>query len=132
GGHLPGGRQKRRCTLWRNRAAGLHSLAAALPGPIGLGAAEIRPRSRGQECAVMIDYQIQPSTRRCSVTGRELRPGERYYSVLLDEAGKFIRKDYGAEAWQGPPDGAFSFWAGRVPPPPGRRRPPIDHHRSLD
>ena len=63
----------------------------------------------------MTEYQIQPNTRRCAVSGRELKPGERYFSVLLDEAGKFVRKDYGAEAWQGPPADAFSFWAGRVP-----------------
>jgi hypothetical protein len=80
----------------------------------------------------MIDYQIQPSTRRCSINGRELRPGERYFSVLLDEAGKFVRRDYSAEVWQGPPDGAFSFWASRVPPPQGRRRPPIDDDMLLD
>ncbi len=80
----------------------------------------------------MIDYQLQPSTRRCSVTGRELRPGERYYSVLLDEAGKFIRKDFSAEIWQGPPPAAFSFWAGKVPESSDLRRPPIDDEMLLD
>ena len=80
----------------------------------------------------MIDYQIQPSTRRCSATGRELQPGERYYSVLLEEGGKFIRKDYGAESWQGPPEGAFSFWMGRLAPPHGKRRQPIDDEMLLE
>jgi hypothetical protein len=80
----------------------------------------------------MTDYQLQPNTRRCSVTGRELRPGERYYSVLLDEAGKFVRKDFSAEAWQGPPPGAFGFWAGKVPASSGRQRLPIDDDMLLD
>jgi hypothetical protein len=80
----------------------------------------------------MIEYQIQPNTRRCSVTGRELHPGERYFSVLLDEGGKLLRRDYSAEAWQGPPDGAFSFWVGRIAAPQGRRRPAIDDELLLD
>lgn len=80
----------------------------------------------------MTDYQIQPNTRRCSVSGRELRPGERYFSVLTDVAGKFERRDYASEAWQGPPPHAFSFWVGKVPPPDARRRPPIDDDLLLD
>lgn len=79
----------------------------------------------------MTEYQIQPNTRRCADSGRELKPGERYFSVLLDEAGKFVRRDYAAEAWQGPPAEAFSFWAGRVPAA-GNRRPPIDDDMLLE
>jgi hypothetical protein len=80
----------------------------------------------------MLDYQIQPNTRRCSTTGRELQPGERYFSVLLDEDGKFVRRDYSAEAWQGPPPGAFSFWVGRIPTEETKKRPPIDDDLLLD
>ena len=80
----------------------------------------------------MTDYQIQPSSRRCSATGRELQPGERYYSVLVEEEGKFVRKDYSAEAWRGAPDGAFSFWMGRLAPPQSKRRQPIDDEMLLE
>jgi hypothetical protein len=80
----------------------------------------------------MVEYQIQPSTRRCSITGRELQPGERCYSVLLDEGTRLVRKDYSPEAWQGPPPDAFSFWVGRVPMPQGKRRLPIDDDLLLD
>jgi hypothetical protein len=80
----------------------------------------------------MTEYQIQPNTRRCTLSGRDLKPGERYYSVLIDEAGKFIRKDYAAESWQGAPADAFSFWAGRVPAVGGRRQPPIDDDMLLE
>jgi hypothetical protein len=80
----------------------------------------------------MTDYQIQPNTRHCWATGRELRPGERYYSVLLDQGGKFVRQDYSAEAWRGAPPGAFSFWQGRISAGPAPRRPPIDDELLLD
>jgi hypothetical protein len=73
-----------------------------------------------------MEYQIQPNTRRCAVTGRELQPGERYYAALIEDGAQFERRDYGAEAWQGPPPGAFSFWAGRVPPPDQKGRPRFD------
>jgi hypothetical protein len=80
----------------------------------------------------MTEYQIQPNARRCSASGRELRPGERYFSVLTEEAGKFVRRDYAADAWQGPPAQAFSFWAGKIATPDGKRRPPIDDELLLD
>jgi hypothetical protein len=80
----------------------------------------------------MTEYQIQANTRRCAATGRELRPGERYFSVLLEEQGKFVRRDYSGEAWQGPPPQAFSFWAGRIPADEGNRRPPIDDEMLVE
>lgn len=80
----------------------------------------------------MIDYQIQTNSRRCVVNGRELRAGEKFYTVLIDEAGKFTRKDYSVEAWTGPPPGAFSFWAGRIPVGEARRIPRIDDELLMD
>src|SRR5947209_2526854 len=80
----------------------------------------------------MTDYQIQPNTRRCAATDRELRPGEKVFSVLLDEGGKLVRKDLSAEAWRGTPAAAFSFWAGRVAAPDTKKRPPVDDEMLLD
>jgi hypothetical protein len=80
----------------------------------------------------MTDYQIQPNTRRCSVTGRELSPGETCYTVLQEEGGKFVRKEYSAEAWQGPPPGAFSFWQGKVSASQAPRRPAFDDELLMD
>jgi hypothetical protein len=80
----------------------------------------------------MTEYQIQANTRRCAATGRELLPGEKIYTVLLDQLGKFVRQDYAAEAWTGPPEGAFSFWAGRVPALDPARKPPIDDDLLLE
>src|SRR4051794_3179625 len=81
---------------------------------------------------MMTDYQIQANTRRCAVTGRELRPGEKVFSVLTDEGGKFIRKDYSSEAWQGLPPEAFSFWANRVATQEESKRPRIDDELLVD
>ena len=50
-----------------------------------------------------MEYEHVHCTRRCAATGRELRPGEAFYSVLTDEAAKLVRQDYSAEAWTGPP-----------------------------
>lgn len=80
----------------------------------------------------MTEYQIQPNARRCALSGRELQPGEKYYSVLLDEGGRFVRQDFAHEAWQGPPESAFSFWAGRVPAAERSRRLRIDDEMLLD
>lgn len=75
----------------------------------------------------MTDYQIQAPSRRCAVTARELRPGERYHGVLIDEGARFVRHDYAVEAWTGPPPGAFSHWLGHVPKDgEHQRRPAID------
>ena len=80
----------------------------------------------------MMDYQIQPSSRRCAATGRELKPGEKVFSVLAEEGGKFVRKDFAAEAWTGPPAGVFGFWVGRVAAPESKKRAPIDDELLFD
>src|SRR5262245_47502505 len=80
----------------------------------------------------MTDYQIQPNTRRCAVSGRELRAGEKFYSVLVDEGEHWQRRDYAAEAWPGAPADAFSFWSGRVPPADGSEKPKFDDDMLLD
>ncbi len=75
---------------------------------------------------VMTEYQIQPNTRLCAVTGKPLEVGDRFYTALLEEGDHFVRKDFSQEAWQGPPTGAFSFWTGHVPPPGERQKPRFD------
>jgi len=80
----------------------------------------------------MIDYEIQANTRRCAATGQELRAGERVYTVLVEQDGKFVRQDYSSAGWQGPPDGAFGFWVGRVPAEGEQRRLHIDEDLLAD
>ncbi len=71
-----------------------------------------------------MDIDIQGPTRVCAETGRPLLPGERFYGVLVDDAGKFVRRDVAADAWTVPPAGAVAYWAGRVPPAADRPRKP--------
>jgi len=66
----------------------------------------------------MTEYHIQPPTRRCVATGRELLVGERYFTALVETGDHFQRQDFAAEAWNGPPTGAFSYWVGKIPATP--------------
>ena len=62
-----------------------------------------------------MEYDVQRCTRECSATGRELEPGEEYFSVLVAENGELRRIDYAAEAWSSPPEGTVGWWKARLP-----------------
>jgi hypothetical protein len=64
---------------------------------------------------IMIDYEIQRCTRHCATTGRELQPGEVFYSTLTTDGPQVVRHDYAPEAWQGPPEGVLGWWKAHVP-----------------
>lgn len=74
----------------------------------------------------MMEYHIQPPTRRCATSGRELQVGERYFTALVESGDRLERRDFAAEAWKGPPAGAFSYWAGKVPATPEHQKPRFD------
>jgi len=57
-----------------------------------------------------MDYEIQACTRHCHATGRELAPGEPFFSALVEEGATLARYDYAVEAWQGPPPGSVGWW----------------------
>jgi len=63
----------------------------------------------------MLDYEIQRCTRHCHQTGRELAPGETFYTALLSAGGQVVRQDFSAEAWSGPPEGTIGWWKSHVP-----------------
>jgi hypothetical protein len=63
----------------------------------------------------MLDFEIQRCTRKCFATERELRPGETFFSVLVQEGAEVTRRDYAEEAWTGPPEGAIGFWKSQMP-----------------
>ncbi len=52
----------------------------------------------------MVDFELQHNTRHCAASGRELRPGETYYTVLPKKGAEVERADYSSEAWTGPPE----------------------------
>ncbi len=89
-------------------------------------------RQVDSEDAVTAAPLVQPSTRVCAATGRPLVAGERVYSALTDEAGGFVRRDYAADAWPGPPAGAVAHWAGRVPAPHAPKKPTFNEELLLD
>jgi hypothetical protein len=80
----------------------------------------------------MVDYQIQPNSRQCCVSGRPLQPGETCYSVLMVEEAKLVRKDYSREAWQGPPAGAVGHWLSKVQAADRPKRLAIDPEMLFD
>jgi hypothetical protein len=69
-----------------------------------------------------MDYEVQHSSRRCSVSGRSFAPGETYYSALLPEGADVVRHDYAADAWQGPPAEAIGWWKSQVPNPTEKKK----------
>ncbi len=81
----------------------------------------------------MTEYDIQGPTRVCAVSGRELKPGDRFFAVLSEGAGKLTRTDYAADAWPGPPQGAVAYWAGKVPAVGQKpRKPAVNDDLLLD
>jgi hypothetical protein len=80
----------------------------------------------------MAEYDIQGPTRVCAASGQELKPGDRFFGVLLDEDGKLVRKDYSEAAWPGPPDGHLAYWVGHVPTDDKPRKPVVNDEVLLD
>jgi hypothetical protein len=80
----------------------------------------------------MTTFDIQGPTRVCAVSGRELKPGDKYLSVLSDEGGAFVRRDYAADAWPGPPPSAVAFWSGKIPASDRPRKPVFNDELLLD
>ncbi len=68
-----------------------------------------------------MDYDALRCTRRCARTGRDLAPGEEFFSVVLEQGTGLARMDFSREAWQGPPEGALGWWRTQVPLPDGKR-----------
>jgi len=62
-----------------------------------------------------MDYEVQRCTRHCSRSGRELAPGESFYSVLVAEGVEMRRYDYSVDVWEGPPEEAVGWWKSQIP-----------------
>lgn len=70
---------------------------------------------------MLLDFEVQRCTRRCATTDRQLEPGESCYSVLEAQGAEIVRKDFCAEAWDGPPEKAFGWWKSRIPEPTAKK-----------
>jgi hypothetical protein len=62
-----------------------------------------------------MEYDLQHTARRCSVSDREFTPGEVYYSMLIEEGMQVKRIDFAADAWPGPPSDSIGWWKSQVP-----------------
>ena len=64
---------------------------------------------------MLLDFEVRSCSRVCAQSGKALLPSEVYFSVLEVEEAETVRRDYAAEAWQGPPKGSLGWWRSRVP-----------------
>ncbi|MCC7084899.1 MAG: hypothetical protein IT427_07820 [Pirellulales bacterium] len=71
--------------------------------------------------SIPMDYDHVHCTRHCAATGRELQPGETFYSTLTAEGAKLVRRDFSADTWQGPPEGVVGWWKSHRPATDGQR-----------
>ena len=87
---------------------------------------------------VVAEYKVNRCTRRCCVEDRNLRDGEWYYSVVIEDGEDLIRKDYSAGAWTEPPPGTIGWWKSRMPESGARKMVPtpepmlIEHLRRME
>jgi hypothetical protein len=70
---------------------------------------------------MLLDFEVQRSTRRCAATDRPLEPGDECFSVLEVQGAEVVRKDYCREAWTQPPASAFGWWKTRIPEPVAKK-----------
>jgi hypothetical protein len=69
----------------------------------------------------------------CAASGRELKPGERFFAMLTEDAGRLVRTDFAADAWPGAPKTAVAYWAGKVPATGQKpKKPAINDELLLD
>ncbi|MDR2345199.1 MAG: hypothetical protein LBE18_03960 [Planctomycetaceae bacterium] len=54
--------------------------------------------------------EVPKASRYCCVSGRELLLGESFFSILLEENNVYLRRDFAAENWNGPPEKFIAWW----------------------
>jgi hypothetical protein len=74
----------------------------------------------------MSDFEVARAVGRCFVSGREIAPGEAFYTVLLETPQGFERRDYTSESWTGPPEGSFCHFKTRLPAKDQKKKTFVD------
>ncbi len=69
----------------------------------------------------MVEFDITRCSRKCAATDRDLQAGEICYSALVPDGDQVVRRDYSAEAWQGPPEDAIGWWKSIVVDPNAKK-----------
>ena len=54
--------------------------------------------------------EIPRPSRTCSVSRRDFRPNEPFFSILFGDDASLVRQDVAAEHWAGPPEKFFGWW----------------------
>jgi len=70
---------------------------------------------------MLLDFEVQRSSRRCAATDLPLEPGDVCYSVLEVRGVDVVRKDFSSAAWTDPPREAFAWWRTRIPEPVAKK-----------
>ena len=78
------------------------------------------------------EFTIARCSRRCHRGDRELRPGEEFYSVIVECDGELTRQDIALENWNGPPEHAVGWWRQTMPHNNSRKLRPAPEGVLLD
>lgn len=64
----------------------------------------------------MLHFEFKKSSRKCCESDKEFKPGDGFYSALLEcDGGQSERRDYSTDQWEGPPEDCIGWWKSRVP-----------------
>jgi hypothetical protein len=74
----------------------------------------------------MEEWSISKTQGRCFGTGREIRPGEEYFSALVETVQGLQRRDFCVEYWQESKPEVFCFWKTRQSRPDEKKKMFID------
>ncbi|MDR2642396.1 MAG: hypothetical protein LBC74_06340 [Planctomycetaceae bacterium] len=58
--------------------------------------------------------EVPKPSRNCFLSGRELLPGETFFSILLEEDEALVRRDFAGENWKEPPEKFVGWWKSTV------------------
>jgi hypothetical protein len=70
---------------------------------------------------VVLDYEIGRCTRKCAQTGEDFKPGQPFYSALMQDGAEITRRDFSEAAWQGPPENCIGSWKSVMPDPNAKK-----------
>lgn len=80
----------------------------------------------------MQDYSIAKSSRKCSVSGQVLEPGQSYISAITSQGEEVKRIDIAASEWKEPGENIIGWWRCRMPDAKSAKLKPAPNGVLLD